>query len=136
MADRGFLKHNLRYHRVLMVCIVFISIWLQYNYSTEKNNYSNGQPKIEGEKVNGKDEGVWVWYYPSGKKQMEGSFQEGKRIGTWYIWNENGVKVSESVYANDKLNGPFWQWNTSGKLIRKGKYQNDRVIQLDSISYH
>lgn len=127
MADRGFFKENLRYHRVVVVCIVFISIWLKYNFNTTEWNYSNGQTKVVGEKVNGKDEGMWTWYYPNGKKQMQGRFINGKRNGIWTVWNEKGIKISESTYKEDKLNGPFTRWNENGVITSKGIYDNDKL---------
>lgn len=131
MADRSFFKEKLRYHRVLVICIVVISIWLQYNFSSDNLSYENGQAKIEGENINGKDEGLWRWYYSNGKKQMEGRFINGKRNGIWTVWNSSGVKISESNYIDDKLNGAFTNYNDKGEVIRSGNYIDDKISQLE-----
>ncbi len=128
MAERGIFKENLRYHRIVVVCIVFVSIWIQYNFNSTEWNYSNGQTKVLGEKINGKDEGIWIWFHPNGKKQMEGTFSNGKRSGKWIVWDINGNKVSESVYIEDKLNGIFTKWDNQGKIIQKSLYRNDKCI--------
>ncbi|MBL7890777.1 MAG: hypothetical protein JNL24_14585 [Bacteroidia bacterium] len=131
MADRGLFKENLKYHRVVVICIVITSIWLQYNFYSPASSYSNGQIKVSGEKLNGKDHGIWTWFHPNGKKQMEGKFIEGKRAGIWTVWNINGQKISESNYQNDKLNGTFTTWGANGEIQKIGLYQNDKLIRTE-----
>ena len=74
MADRSALKNNLRYHRIIVIGIVLIYIWVQYDYSSRSWNYTNGTPKAEGEKINGRDEGIWTWYYENRKVQMQSMY--------------------------------------------------------------
>ena len=71
MSDRSIFKKKLRYHRIIVVGIVLSYIWIQYEYSSGNWNYNNGQPKIDGQHINGKDEGTWTWFYQNGKKQMQ-----------------------------------------------------------------
>lgn len=131
MADRGFLKTNLKYHRIFVICIVFISIWMQYNFYSPKQNYSNGQIKVIGEKVNGRDEGIWTWYHPNGIKQMEGAFKNGKRSGKWIVWDSRGRKVNESTYIEDKLNGESFNFDINGIIIQKKIYKNDNLLRVE-----
>ena len=46
-----------------------------------KLTYDNGQVKIDGNLVDGKKEGKWVWYYESGKIEQEVNFVDGKKEG-------------------------------------------------------
>lgn len=128
MADRSIFKRNLRYHRLIVLGIVLSYIWIQYEYSSGNWNYSNGQPKIDGQHINGKDEGQWTWFYQNGKKQMQGTFLYGKRNGLWIIWDTNGNKLSESNYEDDKLNGKFTRWYSNGSIESEGTYKDDKLI--------
>jgi len=130
MAERSLFKKNLRYHRLVVLGIVLISIWVQYEFNSGNWSYQNGQPKINGQKINGKDEGVWTWFYPNGKKQMEGNFTKGKRNGLWVVWDSSGNKLSESNYLNDKLNGNFTRWYSNGKIESQGTYSNDQLVSV------
>ena len=133
MADRSIFKRNLRYHRLIVLSVVLCYIWIQYEYSSGNWSYSNGQPKIDGQHVNGKDEGVWTWFYQNGKKQMQGEFLHGKRNSIWTIWDTSGNKLSESNYENDKLNGKFTRWYSNGKVESEGVYADDN---LSNVSYY
>jgi antitoxin component YwqK of YwqJK toxin-antitoxin module len=128
MADRSIFKKNLRYHRLVVLAIVLTSIWVTYKYNTEQPQYENGQIRISGQHVNGKDEGQWTWFYENGKKQMQGNFVHGKRDGLWTIWDAKGVKISESTYKDDKLNGKFSRWYSSGVLESEGEYIDDQLV--------
>ncbi|MCC7051240.1 MAG: hypothetical protein IT239_05615 [Bacteroidia bacterium] len=130
MADRSTLKKNLKYHRIVVLTIVLSYIWIQYEYSSGNWSYNNGQPKIDGQHANGKDEGQWTWFYKNGKKQMQGTFLYGKRNGLWIIWDTNGNKINESNYVNDKLNGKFTKWYSNGKVESTGSYQEDKLIEI------
>ena len=129
MSDRSIFKENLKYHRIIMACIILGSIWATYEYNTDDRSYENGQSKIIGSKVNGKDEGRWTWYYEDGRKQMEGTFEKGKRNGIWTIWENNGNKASESLYKEDKLNGKFVHWYPNGQIEREGYYIDDKLMK-------
>ncbi|MBL7892890.1 MAG: hypothetical protein JNL63_09695 [Bacteroidia bacterium] len=128
MADRSIFKNNLRYHRIVAISIVLIYIWAQYQYSSGNWSYTNGQPKVDGQHLNGTDEGPWTWFYENGKKQMHGNFVHGKRNGTWTIWDKDGNKLSESNYEDDKLNGKFTRWYSNGKIESEGAYKDDKLI--------
>ena len=77
MADRSELKSKLKYHRIVVLCIGLTYIFVQYKYSSDTVSYGNGQPRIDGQHVNGKDEGQWTWFYENGKKQMQGTLRIG-----------------------------------------------------------
>ncbi len=127
MADRSAFKRNLRYHRIIVICIVAAAIWIQYEFNSGNWSYSNGQPKIDGQHLNGRDEGLWTWFYENGKKQMQGNFLHGKRDGIWTIWDINGNKISESNYKDDKLNGKFTRWYSNGEIESEGVYIDDKL---------
>ena len=128
MADRTAIKKNLRYLRLIIYAVVLGYIWIQYEFSSGNWSYSNGQPKINGQHINGKDEGTWTWFYQNGKKQMQGEFLHGKRFGVWTIWDSTGNKISENHYENDKLNGAFVRWYSNGKIESEGVCKDDQLV--------
>lgn len=134
MADRSTLKENLRYLRFVVYAIVLAYIWIQYEFSTDSWDYSNGQAKVTGQHINGKDEGTWTWFYSNGKKQMQGDFVHGKRSGVWVIWDSSGNKISQTNYVNDKLNGEFVRWYASGNIESRGVYKDDKMIESESFN--
>lgn len=69
MADRSVFKQNLKYHRIVVICIVTASIWMTYQYSSADFRHNNGQSRVSGQHINGKDEGTWTWYYDNGKSR-------------------------------------------------------------------
>ena len=134
MADRSTLKENLKYLRFVVYAIIIAYIWIQYEFSSGNWSYSNGQPKIDGQHVNGKDEGTWTWFYENGKKRMQGDFLHGKRHGVWTIWDTSGTKLSESHYENDKLNGNYQRWYSNGKIESEGAYKDDQLV--NAVNYN
>lgn len=133
MTGYSTIKAKLRYHRLVVISIVLCYIWVQYEFSSGNWSYGNGQPRIVGKHVNGKDEGTWTWFYENGNKQMQGNFSGGKRDGVWTIWDASGSKLSESNYKNDRLEGPMLQWYGNGKLKTQSIYHDDKLVS--SVSY-
>ena len=52
--------------------------------------------------INGKEEGLWISWYPNGQKESEGNFVNGQE-GLWTTWYPNGQKKSEGDFVNGKL---------------------------------
>lgn len=127
MIDFKKHKQKLKYHRIVTLCIVFTYIVIQYKYSTSEYTHENGVPKVEGERKNGVNEGLWTWYYDNGNKQMQGYFKKGKRNGKWVMWSKSGTVISEYFYDADRLNGPYTQWYSEKRIKSKGEYINDRL---------
>jgi len=134
VADRSPIKKNLRFYRLVVAAVVLLYVWIQYEVSSGNWSYSNGQPRIYGQRINGKDEGVWTWYYQNGTKQMEGTFVGGRRNGRWTIWDSSGNRLSETTYHNDKLEGSFTRWYPQGQIESKGIYKNDILQSITRYS--
>lgn len=122
------LKRILRFHRIVVICIVFSLIWIGYCSRTDNSKYANGQDKFSGRTEGGFNEGRWVWYFENGKKKMEGSFKKGKRTGVWKVWDENQTLLSERTYDNDLLNGLFRLYYPNAAIKTEGYYVNDKLV--------
>lgn len=53
--------------------------------------YSNGAKGYIGNVVNGKKNGIWIWWYPNGNKKDQCKYLKGREIDTLYHWYKNGI---------------------------------------------
>jgi len=107
-------------------------------------------PYVEGNFLNGKEDGKWTWY-ENGQKVIEENYKDGKRDGKtiewekngqfwseghyndannkdgkWTFWYKNGQKLIEENYKDGVLDGKSTSWHENGQLISKGYHQDDR----------
>ena len=72
------------YHKVIAgILVILVSATGFYLRDREKPKFDNGQAKQIGNQVDGRNHGLWIWYFPNGKKKMQGTFVHGKREGIW-----------------------------------------------------
>ena len=101
--------------------------------------YDINQKKEEGSLKEGKQEGLWTYFYENGQKKGEGSFKNGDgsdegntgiprdgREGTWTFWSENGQKKQEGTYKDGELDGPFTEWYENGQKEQEGKFKDGK----------
>lgn len=99
--------------------------------------YSDVGNKIqEGQYLNGKQEGDWLYYFPNGKLFGKGKFKDGDggnpnessgipkngRFGNWIFYYENGNLKEEVNYLNGLLNGIRKSYYENGKLNEEINY--------------
>jgi uncharacterized protein len=53
----------------------------------------------EGNYVNDKQNGPWVFYYKNGAKSSDGSFEDDQKTGPWFGYYETGEKMWEVKYV-------------------------------------
>ena len=86
---------------------------------TEKVKYEvyhyTGQKAAEGTYKDGKEDGLWTYWWKNGKKESEGTFKDGKKDGKWTDWYENGQKKEEETYKDGVKDGLFTDWYENGK---------------------
>lgn len=95
--------------------------------------YKSSELWYEGQYLNGKPTGVWIWYFKSGKKKAQAEFKEGKLNGVYTAWNEEETKVREVCYKDSKEHGSFKEWWENGELKIQSNYEDGFV--KDSTSY-
>ena len=66
--------------------------WISY--------YKNGQVKVKGHEINGKEDGEWISYYENGQVKEIGNYIDGKKNGEWISYNENGQVQRKHNYVN------------------------------------
>jgi hypothetical protein len=51
-----------------------------------------GAAVLQGQYVEGKEEGLWRDFYPDGQPAAEGRYQKGLEVGVWRHWNSDGTE--------------------------------------------
>ena len=92
-----------------------------------KEYHPNGQIKAQGEFMNSKRIGEWVFYYPNGKIEQKGKYdKKGKAQGIWKWYYESGNLWREENYRNDVRDGVMTDYEDvaadSAKIITKGEW--------------
>ena len=54
------------------------------------NTYPSGQREYEGQYIDGKPNGLLVYWYENGNKMREGNLKAGTPVGRWTIYKEDG----------------------------------------------
>lgn len=68
-----------------------------------KGMHPNGNLKVIGHFIEGKENGPCFVWHPNGIKSQQGGFLEGKRHGLWTHWDESGKETKRENWDNDVL---------------------------------
>lgn len=76
--------------------------------------------------VNGADvkEGPYVLYHEDGSKMIQGEYLDGKQNGEWTMWYDNGQKKSVDHYKDGVQDGEHTGWYTDGKIAAMGMFKD------------
>lgn len=95
--------------RNLIASIILLLTSFLAEAQSDTIRYGNGQIKGIGEKVDGKKQGNWHYFYASSQLESEGNFENDLRKGQWKWYHENGQLMSIENYENGRFeNGDFW----------------------------
>jgi len=85
--------------------------------------YENGQKKSEGEYLNSKKVGEWIYYYPDGKLEQQGRFdRSGRADGEWnWYYNNGNIWRTENFLAGER-EGEYLEYDINGRVIVKGNF--------------
>jgi hypothetical protein len=90
--------------------------------------YPNGQLSMKGSYKNGEYNGKWVFFHEDGSLDQKGSFKNGERYGEW-SWYENNLLHSKCSFKNGKANGIWEFYNEDGSLRSKSLYDNGYLVK-------
>ena len=79
---------------------------------------------IEGTFKDGKEDGLYTWWYRNGQKKFERTFKDGKEDGLWTRWYKTGQKNSERIYKNGKSEGLHTSWYENGQKMYELTYKD------------
>ena len=93
------------------------------------DHHDNGAKSVEGQFVNGKQQGAWTFYHENGKLFRTGKYIDGRADGQWTIWRDDGSKWSEQTYINGQLNGVETRWHPNGQKQSEAIWQGGKTIE-------
>ncbi len=120
-------SYNSKHKVVVGLLVIGASAAGFYMRDREKPKFDNGQAKQVGSQVDGRNHGMWIWYFPNGKKKMQGAFEHGEREGIWITFSAYGDTISKATYKKDRLNGKYIIFE-NGTLTKTLIYSDDKLI--------
>ncbi len=88
-----------------------------------KEFYPDGKTQSQGEYLNNKRVGEWVFFHPNEKVEQKGKYdKKGKAQGVWKWFYETGNVLREENYRDNLVDGPMTEYSDSGKVISKGDF--------------
>jgi len=88
-----------------------------------KEFHPDGKIKSQGEYINSKRIGEWVFYHNNEKIEQKGIYdRNGKAQGVWKWFYESGNLLLEENYRNNLVDGVMIEYSDSGKVITKGEF--------------
>ena len=92
----------------------------------------NGQKSMEGNYKDGKEDGLWVWWYENGQKEAEVNWKNGKQDGLHLNWYENGQKAAEGNNKDGKFDGLHLEWYKNGQKAVEANYKDGKEEGLET----
>ena len=87
--------------------------------------HSNGQKAVQGSFVNGKANGLFVFWLPDGSKAEEKGYQNGQLSGAYVKYGKENQKVIEGRYLGGKKNGKFTYYGKAGRLKQEASFRDN-----------
>ncbi len=88
--------------------------------------YDNGQLKVSGVVEDGKQEGVWRYFYADGTLKSEGAWLHDYQDGAWVYYYPNGKRKQAGNYASKLRHGAWTYWYDNEQMYCEGVYDADR----------
>ncbi|OQX78816.1 MAG: hypothetical protein B6D61_04655, partial [Bacteroidetes bacterium 4484_249] len=91
-----------------------------------KEYYPNGAVKSVGTYDKGKRIDVWKFYHPNGQLEQTGTYnRDGKEDGIWTWYYATGDLLREESYFNGMIDGYSTEYDEFGVIIAEGEYIED-----------
>jgi|GEM_PF-719860 len=96
------------------------------DFHIDTNNYI----QTVGYFLNGKREGVWIYYASRGKIGQECTFEHGKLNGPYTTFYDGEVSFrTEGTMVNDLLEGKYYVYNADSLLVAESDYVHDKEVK-------
>jgi antitoxin component YwqK of YwqJK toxin-antitoxin module len=116
---------KLKIFKILLTGVLVLAgivAFAQNPVDTTRLFYENGNLKAKGVLINGKEEGLWLKYYPDEKINAKEQYRDGLLWGKCIYFYPNGNKMQEENWDNGGQIGEAKYYFESGKLKRAGSY--------------
>ncbi len=111
-------------------CLVLACVLVACQRPVERG-WPTGKRRASGQvsAIDGREEGLWTFWFPDGQLREQGRYQDGVRVGRWKQWHANGQPRSEgerawdeSTHASERA-GHWRFWYENGALEACGAYE-------------
>jgi antitoxin component YwqK of YwqJK toxin-antitoxin module len=93
---------------------------LEWNSTTGKAGVPGAEAPLTG----------WAkGMHPDGNLKVIGHFIEGKENGPCFVWHPNGVKSQQGGFLESKRHGSWIHWDESGKETKRENWDNDVLVK-------
>ena len=89
---------------------------------------ANGKPREERNYRNGTMNGFVRAWYADGKPQIEEQYRDGKPTGRWRAWYGGGQLAWEENYIQGVKHGDVTWFHNNGKPSLSGRYESGRPV--------
>ena len=97
------------------------------------NKYESGQKHTKGYLTNGREDGIWTWWYENGQKSKEVDYFDGKTLDVYSkpenltsarVFSDPPMNIAEINKSGEKfkINNNNVEWKSNLK-IKDGKYK-------------
>ena len=94
--------------------------------------FVNGGQKYEVNILNGKKQGLEIFWYESGRIKIQTNYVDDKEDGVWNQWYENGQQRAQSNFVNGKKEGSEYTWDKGGRLKSELLYKDGQVLNASN----
>lgn len=115
-----------------IISLIILSVGFSQQLPKVVETYENGNIRnitFHKETQTGIEKVKYEAYHYTGRKASEGTYLNGKEDGLWTYWYENGQKGSEVTYTDGKEGGLQTNfhldkecWNEDGNVCECGQY--------------
>jgi antitoxin component YwqK of YwqJK toxin-antitoxin module len=92
------------------------------------DRYSNGQLKSKKSFFEGKQEDLYLGFYPSGDSAFVRPYLNGKKHGIHKGWYANGQLKFKYNFVNGLSEGNHLDWYASGDMFKESNYENGQAF--------
>ena len=96
--------------------------------------YESGEKYFKGSFKDGREEGIWNYWYRDGQKKEERSYTNGKKDGLETTWYDNGQRRSEIIYVGGEKEIFKSIWSDDGSLEISNKTYKVLKKEWETIS--
>jgi hypothetical protein len=87
-----------------------------------QKKYEDGQIAIEGNYIDGKQDGIWEEYYENGQLKRKINYKNGVKDGLWVQYHANGELWGKGLYKEDRMIDEWKYYDKKGKLLLTENY--------------
>ena len=92
------------------------------------NKYESGQKHTKGFLTNGREDGIWTWWYQNGQKSKEVDYFDGKSLDVLYKKLDDNGQKEERTLKGRKLDGFVTEWYENGQKEYETIYKDGKLI--------